>query len=95
MSRLINADKLIEYIWKKHKEAEIYSENTEEVKDICCDIVSFIDEQPTAYDVDKVISKIWDRSELIHIKHEHNDEVEDYIRVTDATEIVREGGIDD
>lgn len=51
--------------------------------------------EPTAFDVDKAISNIWDKSELIHIKHEHNDEVEDYIRVTDATEIVRNGGIDE
>ena len=49
----------------------------------------------TAYDVDKVISNIWDKSELIHIKHTHNDEIEDYIRTTDASEIIRVGGIDE
>ena len=42
---------------------------------------------------DKVISNIWDRSELIHIKHNCYDEVEDYIRVTDVSEIVKAGGV--
>ena len=59
------------------------------------EVDDLVDRIPTAFDVDKVISNIWDKSELIHIKHNCYDEVEDYIRVTDATEIVREGGIDD
>lgn len=54
---------------------------------------AFIEEQPTAFNVDKVISNIWDRSELIHIKHNCYDEVEDYIRTTDASEIVKAGGV--
>ena len=58
-------------------------------------LVELVNNQPTAFDVDKVISNIWDRSELIHIKHNCYDEVEDYIRVTDVSEIVREGGIDE
>lgn len=59
------------------------------------EVDELIDRIPTAFDVDKVISNIWDRSELIHIKHTHNDEIEDYIRTTDASEIVKAGGIDE
>ena len=92
--RLIDADKLIEVL----KE---YAENIKNIRDDgkCFlteeNVLGIIKEQPTAFDVDKVISNIWDKSELIHIKHNCYDEVEDYIRVTDATEIVREGGIDE
>ena len=87
--RLIDADKLIEEL-KKYTHT-----NNCEFNGACNSIIGFIKEQPTAFDVDNVISKIWDKSELIHIKHEHSDEIEDYIRVTDATEIVREGEIDE
>lgn len=90
MSRLIDADKLIEDLEKVKKE----SESLVDISHII-GFQSVIDAQPTAFDVDKVISNIWDRSELIHIKHNCYDEVEDYIRVTDATEIVRKGGIDE
>ena len=82
MSRLIDADKLIEDV--------LNSMPTGSARGV---FRAFVDEQPTAYDVDKVISNIWDRSELIHIKHNCYDEVEDYIRVTDVSEIVKVGGI--
>ena len=81
---LIDADKLIERIEEIAR--------TDMMKVL---VESWIKEQPTAFDVDKVISNIWDRSELIHIKHNCYDEVEDYIRVTDVSEIVKAGGIDD
>ena len=84
MSRLIDADKLIERI------EEITS--TQMMKVL---VEDWINSEPTAFDVDKVISNIWDRSELIHIKHNCYDEVEDYIRVTDVSEIVKVGGIDE
>ena len=46
--RLIDANILIENIWKKHKEAEKLSYySADEVKDMLCKIVSLIDEQPT------------------------------------------------
>lgn len=92
--RLIDADKLV-------VDLKEFVENIKNIReDSKCflteeNVLSIIDEQPTAYDVDKVISNIWDRSELIHIKHTHNDEIEDYIRTTDASEIIRVGGIDD
>ena len=46
--RLIDANILIENIWKKHKEAEELSYySADEVKEMLCEIVSLIDEQPT------------------------------------------------
>ena len=86
--RLIDVDKAI-----KDLKQYIYDCNLENIG-VVLPIIRLLEKQPTAFDVDKVISNIWDRSELIHIKHEHNDEIEDYIRVTDATEIVGEGGLD-
>ena len=82
--RLIDADKLLNKI-------DAYMCGSQDVMFV----KELIKEQPTAFDVDKVISNIWDRSELIHIKHNCYDEVEDYIRVTDVSEIVKAGGIDE
>ena len=90
MSRLIDADKLINVMNDR------YNEKVNNVPDNLAEgfmqMEKLIKEQPTAFDVDKVISNIWDRSELIHIKHNCYDEVEDYIRVTDVSEIVKAGG---
>ena len=74
------------YIQKEVYEAQLFS---------TMEMIRVIREQPTAFDVDEVISNIWDRSELIHIKHNCYDEVEDYIRTTDASEIVKAGGIEE
>ena len=97
---LISRSKLIEDL-KTHFDA-LYREDGELLaSDHICnsedvnDLVELVNNQPTAFDVDKVISNIWDRSELIHIKHNCYDEVEDYIRVTDVSEIVRDGGLDE
>ena len=83
MSRLIDADELL-------KE---FNPNGEPIDPIT--VRMRIVQTPTAFNVDKVISNIWDRSELIHIKHNCYDEVEDYIRVTDVSEIVKAGGTDE
>lgn len=92
--KLIDADKLIEDIY-----SNAYACTNDEINKILHKQletnINVINNQPTAFDVDKVISNIWDRSELIHIKHTHNDEIEDYIRTTDASEIVKAGGIDE
>ena len=82
--RLIDADKLIEEIKQEIDMRYMYSPKG---------FINVINNQPTEFDVDKVISNIWDRSELIHIKHNCYDEVEDYIRVTDVSEIVKAGGV--
>ena len=97
MSRLIDADKLIEEL-KNLAKGQISScpNIAEFFVSIRVDrIIDILNSQPTAFDVDKVISNIWDRSELIHIKHNCYDEVEDYIRVTDVSDIVKGGGIDE
>lgn len=87
--RLIDVDKAIEDLKQYIKDYNL--ENLA----VVLKIIMILREQPTAFDVDKVISNIWDRSELIHIKHNCYDEVEDYIRVTDVAQIVREGGLDE
>ena len=84
--RLIDADKLINTIAELFNNDDLY---------LVGKFIGLIEQQPIAFDVDKVISNIWDRSELIHIKHNCYDEVEDYIRVTDVSEIVKAGGIDE
>ena len=83
MRRFIDADELL-------KE---FNPNGEPIDPIT--VRMRIVQTPTAFNVDKVISNIWDRSELIHIKHNCYDEVEDYIRVTDVSEIVKAGGTDE
>ena len=87
--RLIDVDKAI-----KDLKQFTYDCNFENIVGVL-KVIRVLEQQPTAYDVDKVISNIWDRSELIHIKHNCYDEIEDYIRVTDVTQIVREGGLDE
>lgn len=61
MGRLIDADELIKRLWEQHKgiqaNADMYT-NADEVAEEVCYLVSFIDEQPTAYDVDKVEQQI-------------------------------------
>lgn len=87
--RLIDVDKAI-----KDLKQFTYDCNLENIVAVL-KVIKVLERQPTAFDVDRVISNIWDRSELIHIKHNCYDEVEDYIRVTDVTQIVREGGLDE
>lgn len=91
--RLIDADKLYRLLCNEQT-SHRYFHNLD-AREGLGKALEILDEQPTAYDVDRVISNIWDRSELIHIKHTHNDEIEDYIRTTDASEIVKAGGIDE
>lgn len=57
--RLIDADKLIEKIWKLHEETEKqYDLCVDELKDMYCGVVSLIDAQPTTYDVDAVVEQL-------------------------------------
>ena len=85
--RLIDADKLIEQILKKHKEAEIYVESVEEVKDAYCDVVSIIDDLATAFDVDEVLGKI--------STYGTYDDYGNVIDVLEIAEQVMRGGKDD
>lgn len=84
--RLIDADALIEAIWKKHKETEeMYDLCVDELKEVYCGVVATIDEQPTAYDVEKVVE------EIQKIPHGAilNVELEE-----ELVEIVRNGGVE-
>lgn len=59
MGRLIDANKLIEQIWQKHKEVEeSYDLCVDELKEVFCGIVALVDEQPTVFDVDKVVEQL-------------------------------------
>ena len=59
--RLIDADKLINRLWEQHKgiqaNADMYT-NADEVAEEVCNLVSFIDEQATIYDVEKVTEQL-------------------------------------
>ena len=66
MGRLIDADVLIEQIWKKHKETEdSYDLCVDELKGVFCSIVATVDELPTVYDPDKVVEQLEDRKRLM------------------------------
>lgn len=93
--RLINAEDFGRVIREYCKDCIEHNKQKMDIVDINADIQDFLDNQPIAFDVDKAISNIWDRSELIHIKHDCYDEVEDYIRVTDVSEIVKAGGLNE
>ena len=93
--RLIDAEDFGRVIREYCKDCIEHNKQKMDIVDINADIQDFLDNQPIAFDVDKVISNIWDRSELIHIKHDCYDEVEDYIRVTDVSEIVKAGGLNE
>ena len=62
--RLIDADALIEAIWKNHKETEeLFDVCVDELKEVYCGVVTTIDEQPTAYDVEKVEEELREADE--------------------------------
>ena len=81
MSRLIDADKLIEDLKESYDECEIQT-----VLEYF-GIYEFIKEQPTAYDVEKV------REQLEELRVNAFDD--EFIIINDAIEIVERGGIDE
>lgn len=92
--RLIDADALVAKIWEKHKKVEdTYDLCVDEVKDILCGIVSIIDEQPTAYDLDK-IAKALDKASDYCESNEQDMEHVQMLRLVDAVDIVKGGGVD-
>ena len=92
MSRLIDADKLIEQIWKLRKETEEqYDLCIDELKDVYCGVVSLIDAQPTAYDVGNVVGNLEDHA----IEFEAFGICSDYVEISHAIEIVKRGGLDE
>lgn len=99
MGRLIDADALIKRLWEQHKgiqvNADMYT-NADEVAEEVCNLVSFIDEQPTAYDIEKVVAEL---EESMNGAKNLWDDDEYYIGCANAfesaIEIVKRGGIRD
>ena len=83
MSRLIDADALIEDIRKRS-----YID-----KALCEIFETIIDEQPTAYDVDKVVEQLEERSAW-HQKYGDTDGYT-FVGYEGAIEIVKAGGINE
>ncbi len=102
MSRLIDADALIKRLWEQHKgiqvNADMYT-NADEVAEEVCNLVSFIDEQPTAYDIEKVVAELHEFS--LSTEPHCNEMMRellctefsdcDYCKLQGAIEIVRKG----
>ena len=108
MSRLIDADKLIEYIEKLN--LELFEEfkcadsgvtkiiSNAQMYIICESVLPRIKQQPTAFDVDKVVSEL----EKSHFHTDAtfddfycNDDSEEVVNLNEAIEIVKRGGIDE
>ena len=103
MSRLIDADKLLDDM-KKELEKAVNDENLD--KDECMVILTsaialkdFVNRQPTAFNVDKVV-------EQLGKSHFHtdatfdddgccNDDSEEVVNLNEAIEIIMGGGIDE
>ena len=86
MGRLIDANKLIEQIWQKHKEVEeSYDLCVDELKEVFCGIVALVDEQPTVFDVDKVVEQL---------EEDKRHTFDGCINKKKAIEIVKGGGVE-
>jgi predicted RNA-binding protein with EMAP domain len=89
MSRLIDADKLIE-------DLKEYVENIKNIRDDgkCFlteeNVLSIIKEQPVAFDVDKVVEQLEDELRYISLIEGLN-----YMEFKEAIDVVKAGGIDD
>lgn len=81
MSRLIDADKLIEDV--------LNSMPTGSARGV---FRAFIEEQPTAFDADKVIEQLED---LVKINMEVLGVRGDYVNLEHVIKIVKRGGLDD
>ena len=79
MGRLIDTDKL------KHVIHCAYSDDLE--------ILEKIDEQPTAFDVDKVVEQLDKASDYYEFDEQGKEHVQ-MINLTEAIEIVKEGGVE-
>ena len=103
MSRLIDADKLLDDM-KKELEKAVNDENLD--KDECMVILTsaialkdFVNRQPTAFDVDKVARQL----EKSHFHADAtfdddgycNDDSEEVVNLNEAIEIIRGGGVDE
>ena len=81
MSRLIDADKLLEELREYHPLSLSYG------------ILSDIEYFPTAYDVDKVVEQL-EKVSFVDVDEEYADDGQRMLFLHDAIEIVKKGGIE-
>ena len=83
MSRLIDADKFLDFI-----KSELKQDRTDEkhLENIIC----VLENLPTAFDVDKVVEQLEKESYYIDIETDR-----EVVNLNEAIEIVRRGGIDE
>ena len=97
MSRLIDADKLIQEMrkWYWDKEKQKAAENDVSPMDLFTHLaITTVQEQPTAFDVDKVISEL-KRDKFIESECILSDVHQGYnAGLSRAIEIVKEGGVE-
>lgn len=98
MSRLIDADKLIEEMltWYWDKEKQKASEEDVSPMDLFTHLaITTVQEQPTAFDVDKIISEL-KRDKFVESECILSDVHQGYnAGLNRAIEIVKGGGVDD
>lgn len=93
MSRLIDADKLIQEMseWYWDKEKQKVAENDVSPMDLFTHLaITTVQEQPTAFDADKVVETLMNRFRVVS-----NDEDLEWNRAIDyAIKIVKGGGVE-
>ena len=91
MSRLIDADKLLDDMKNKWDMQDLYLPI--HFKEL------LIDEQPTAFDVDKVVEQLEENYFLTESTFDDdgycNDDSEEVVNLNEAIEIIKRGGIDE
>lgn len=95
MSRLIDADKLIQEMseWYWDKEKQKAAENDVSPMDLFTHLaITTVQEQPTAFDFDKVMEQLEDRSTLA--RPVGWSKAYEIIMLKDAIEIVKGGGVE-
>ena len=106
MSRLIDADKLIEILEENNQKLQEQIRDAREYlqKEVyeaqyftVVDIVKLIKEQPTAYDVDKVIKQLEERLFSAEVYNDDLDgcDINDLLCMGDVIEIVEAGVLDE
>ena len=91
--RLIDADLLKESIAKWLKPSKPDETEMIEVADALVSTMMEIDEQPTAFDVDKVVEQLDKASDYYEFDEQGKEHVQ-MINLTEAIEIVKDGGVD-
>ena len=81
MSRLIDADKLLEELREYHPLS------------LSSGILSDIEYFPTAYDIDKVVEQL-EKVSFVDVDEEYADDSQRMLFLHDAIEIVKKGGIE-